>query len=100
MQHVALHAAQLCCTYCSCDAVPAPQGDKTDWHIASGVVYKSKKLAPDEMAAMVDRLCVAKHKVCGLPLLQAVAAYWTWHLCMCLFNAATYACMRSHPRDA
>jgi hypothetical protein len=29
------------------------------------VVYKSKKLAPDEMAAMVDRLCVAKHKVCG-----------------------------------
>jgi hypothetical protein len=39
------------------------QGDKTEWHIASGVVYKSKKLAPDEMAAMVDRLCVAKHKV-------------------------------------
>jgi hypothetical protein len=39
------------------------QGDKAEWHIASGVVYKSKKLAPDEMAAMVDRLCVAKHKV-------------------------------------
>ncbi|WIA41269.1 hypothetical protein OEZ86_004873 [Tetradesmus obliquus] len=43
------------------------QGDKTDWHIASGVVYKSKKLAPDEMAAMVDRLCVAKHKDDDMP---------------------------------
>jgi hypothetical protein len=61
------------------------QGDKTEWHIASGVVYKSKKLAPDEMAAMVDRLCVAKHKVrsnrctaSGHAIVAALACMWMY----------------------
>lgn len=36
------------------------QGDRSEWHIASGVTMKSKKLCADEMSAMVDRLCTAK----------------------------------------
>eukprot|EP00775_Hariotina_reticulata_P006611 gene6611-6839_t len=43
------------------------QGNRTEYHIATGVVYKGKKLSPDEMTAMVDRLCVPKHAEDHLP---------------------------------
>lgn len=43
------------------------QGGKAEWHIATGVPFKSKKLAPDEMSAMVDRLCTPKHAEDNMP---------------------------------
>lgn len=43
------------------------QGGKAEWHIATGVPFKSKKLAPDEMSAMVDRLCTPKHAEENMP---------------------------------
>ncbi len=36
------------------------QGGRDEWHIASGVTFKTKRLNPDEMSAMVDRLCTVK----------------------------------------
>jgi hypothetical protein len=43
------------------------QGGKSEWHIATGVPFMSKKLAPDEMTAMVDRLCTPKHAEDNMP---------------------------------
>eukprot|EP00879_Flechtneria_rotunda_P012132 GHRR01012670.1.p1 GENE.GHRR01012670.1~~GHRR01012670.1.p1 ORF type:complete len:359 (+),score=169.77 GHRR01012670.1:712-1788(+) len=43
------------------------QGDKPEWHIASGVVFKSKRLNPEEMTAMVDRLCTPRHAEENMP---------------------------------
>ena len=43
------------------------QGGKQEWHIATGVPFKSKKLSADEMSAMVDRLCTPKHEADNLP---------------------------------
>lgn len=36
------------------------QENASTFHIASGVSYNSKRLAPDEISAMVDRLCTVK----------------------------------------
>lgn len=43
------------------------QGGKQEWHIATGVPFKSKKLSADEMSQMVDRLCTPKHEADNLP---------------------------------
>lgn len=43
------------------------QGGKQEWHIATGVPFKSKQLSPDEMSAMVERLCTPKHEADNLP---------------------------------
>lgn len=47
--------------------VVLPQGGKAEWHIATGVPFKSKRLGPDEMSAMVDRLCTPKHAEDNMP---------------------------------
>lgn len=41
-------------------ALEKTQGGKTEWHIATGVTFKQKRLTPDEMSTMVDRLCTVK----------------------------------------
>jgi len=53
------------------------QGNRTEYHIATGVVYKGKKLTPDEMSAMVDRLCVPKTAEDHLPRKLHVSSLMT-----------------------
>lgn len=57
------------------------QGGKAEWHIATGVPFKSKKLAPDEMAAMVDRLCTPKHAEDNMPPKPHVSSHTVCHQC-------------------
>lgn len=53
-------------------------GDSGEWHIASGVVMKAKRLTPDEMSSMVDRLCTIKREEDNMPPKPHVSGGHGW----------------------